>query len=358
MAAALGAAAFPGHFSDHQRPRCDENCRFLIFAFSTSKQAAVFAFSAAIITGDSSPVFNSEHRDRGAQEEDITMFDEEAQARVDVWKYAYGFDAMRVVKCAIELGSPDVLESHGSPMKLSELSSAVAGPPGQQIGISAADLKAGKGSGGGSAPTEDVISNMEVDQSYNKLFQDFLACHAKAATCAVISNCLENFKGIGSLVDVGGQEGTAIGMLVNAFPWIRGINFDLPQVISGATPLDGVEHVGGDMFESVPKADAVMLMWILHDWSDELCVNILKNCKEAIPKDTGKVIIVEAVIDEEGGDEYTGARLALDMTIMASTVHGKERTDKEWAQLLNAAGFSSHTIKHMEAIESLIEAYP
>lgn len=98
--------------------------------------------------------------------------------------------------------------------------------------------------------------------------------------------------------------------------------------------------------------------WILHDWSDALCIEILKKCKEAVPADTGKLIIVEAVIDEEGGDEYTGARLALDMTIMSVTENGKERTATEWGQLLDAAGFSSHTIKHMKAIESVIEAYP
>ncbi|KAI3470292.1 hypothetical protein Pfo_026955 [Paulownia fortunei] len=339
--------------------------------------------------------------------------DEEAQARVNVWKYAFGFDVMRVVKCAIELGLPDALESHGRPMALSELSTAVgcpeislhrimrfltyhgifkkqikgqdpgsvfyaqtslsrllgrdkmgpfvlvqAGPPGPQFGISAKDLRAGKGSGVEAAPTEDRIWSLEIDKAYDKLFQDFLACHAKVATSAVINYCPETFQGIGSLVDVGGHEGTAIGMLVKAFPWIRGINFDLPDVVSGAPVLDGVEHAGGNMFESIPKADAVMLMWILHDWSDELCIEILKKCKEAIPADTGKVIIVEAVIDEEGGDEYTGARLALDMTIMASTVNGKERTAKEWAQLVDTAGFSSHTIKHMKAIESVIEAYP
>ncbi|KAL0349279.1 UNVERIFIED_CONTAM: Acetylserotonin O-methyltransferase [Sesamum angustifolium] len=147
-------------------------------------------------------------------------------------------------------------------------------------------------------------------------------------------------------------------MLVKAFPWIKAINFDRPEVVSEAPPIDGIEHVGGDMFESVPKADAVMLMWILHDWSDTLCIDILKKCKEAVPADTGKVIIVEAVIDEEGGDEYTGARLAIDMAVMAATINGKERTTKEWGQLLDAAGFKRHNIKRMKAIESVIEAYP
>nr|QAX90924.1 caffeic acid O-methyltransferase [Catalpa bungei]QAX90963.1 caffeic acid O-methyltransferase [Catalpa bungei] len=344
--------------------------------------------------------------------------DEEAQARVEIWKYALGFNSMRAVKCAIELGLPDVLENHGGPMTLSQLSATVgcpipalrrllrflthngifkkelklsksqdpessyysqtalsrllirdkmatfvilqADPPAVQcIGLTAKDLKAGKGSGlDNRFPSEDIIWNVEVDAAFDKLLHEFLACYAKIATAALIDNCPAVFEGIGCLVDVGGHEGTAMGMLVKAFPWIRGINFDLPDVIAGASTIDGVEHVGGNMFECVPKADAVMLMRILHDWSDNLCIDILKKCKEAIPADTGKVIIVEAVIDEEGGDEYTSARLAMDITMMTVTINGKERTCKEWAQLLNAAGFSRHTIKHMKAVESVIEAYP
>ncbi|PIN10736.1 hypothetical protein CDL12_16668 [Handroanthus impetiginosus] len=180
---------------------------------------------------------------------------------------------------------------------------ALAGNP----GLNAKDLKSGKGSSVKSinASPEDIFWDMIKDDPVYKLFQEFLACHAKTATMAVINYCPKAFEGIRCLVDFGGHEGMAIGMLVKAFPWIRGINFDLPNVIAGASPIDGVEHVAGNMFESVPKADAVMLMWILHDWSDDLCIDILKKCKEAIPADTGKVIIVDAVIDEEGGDEYT-----------------------------------------------------
>ncbi|GFP83139.1 (rs)-norcoclaurine 6-o-methyltransferase [Phtheirospermum japonicum] len=290
---------------------------------------------------------------------------------------------MRAVKCAIELKLPEALESHGDqPVSLSELSSSIGCPeislrrimrflthqgifkklhitttrPGSvfyaQTPLSRLLARA--------RDDESAMWGMEIDENYSKLFQEFLACHAKVATSAVIESWPEIFQGIGTLVDVGGHEGTALLNLVKAFPWIRGINLDRPEVVSEAPALDGVEHVGGDMFESIPKADAVMLMWILHDWSDELCIEILKKCKEAIAAKNGKVIIVEAVIDEEGEerDEYTGARLALDMTIMASTVSGKERTAKEWELLVNAAGFRRHTIKHMKAIESVIVAYP
>ncbi|KAI4318663.1 hypothetical protein MLD38_032339 [Melastoma candidum] len=117
------------------------------------------------------------------------------------------------------------------------------------------------------------------------------------------------------------------------------------------------------MFEEVPKADAAFLMWVLHDWSDNDCIRILKNCSDAVPKDKGKVIIVEAVIEEdeeEGeGDELRGVRLTLDMVMMAHTKEGKERTRREWEYLLKEAGFSTHTIKPIPAIlQSVIQAFP
>ncbi|PIN06999.1 Hydroxyindole-O-methyltransferase [Handroanthus impetiginosus] len=339
---------------------------------------------------------------------------EEARAQIDVWKYAHGFDVMRVVKCAIELGIPDVLESRGSPMTLSELSLAVdcseialyrimrflthngifrkklisqdpllfhysqtplsrllttdnmglfvlaqAGPSDKQFGLTTEDLRAGKGSGLMPTTDEMTVWNSQVDEAYEKLCRDFMARHGKVGASTVINNCPEVFKGIESLVDVGGNNGTAIGMFVKAFPWIRGINFDLPQVVCRAPAIEGVMHVGGDMFENIPKADAVMLMSVLHDWSDEMCIKILKKCKEAIPANTGKVIIYEVVIDEEGEeDEYTGARLQTDMVVMMATINGKERTGKEWTKLLNASGFSKYTIKRMKAVESIIEAFP
>ncbi|KAF5183354.1 Pentatricopeptide repeat-containing protein [Thalictrum thalictroides] len=56
-----------------------------------------------------------------------------------------------------------------------------------------------------------------------------------------------------------GENGTALGVLVIAFPWIKGVNFNLPHVVSVAPEINGVEHVCGDMFEAVPKAEAAFL---------------------------------------------------------------------------------------------------
>ncbi|KAK4835147.1 hypothetical protein QYF36_005955 [Acer negundo] len=65
---------------------------------------------------------------------------------------------------------------------------------------------------------------------------------------------------------------------------LEGINFDLPHVIEDAPSYPDVEHVGGDMFVSVPKGDAIFMKWICHDWSDEHCLKFLKNCYEALPE--------------------------------------------------------------------------
>lgn len=71
----------------------------------------------------------------------------------------------------------------------------------------------------------------------------------------------------------------------------------------------------------------------------------------------GKVMIAEIVIRDEE-DEYSDVRLALDMVMFAHTEKGKERTFEEWEYVLKQAGFSRFTVKNIDAIISVIEAYP
>ncbi|KAK3015153.1 hypothetical protein RJ639_005299 [Escallonia herrerae] len=184
-----------------------------------------------------------------------------------------------------------------------------------------------------------------------------MACGARVTVPAIIDGCPEVFKGLGSLVDIGGGNGTTLSIVVKACPWIQGINFDLPHVASVAPKCDGVEHVGGDMFDSIPNADAAYLMRTLHDWGDEECIHILRKCRDAIPRDKGQG--KEAMIEEKEKerDQLKDLGLMMDMAMMAYTGKGKERTLKEWANLLHEAGFSRHSVKHIQAVESVIEAY-
>jgi hypothetical protein len=67
------------------------------------------------------------------------------------------------------------------------------------------------------------------------------------------------FRGLRSLVDVGGGHGGAAMAIAKAFPDIKCSVLDLPHVISQA-PDDGtVCFIAGDMFEDIPPADAVLL---------------------------------------------------------------------------------------------------
>jgi hypothetical protein len=100
------------------------------------------------------------------------------------------------------------------------------------------------------------------------------------------------------------------------------------------------------------------MQWILHDWNDEECVRILKNCKDAIAKKgkQGKVIIIDMVVDK-GNGESVETQLFFDMLMMV-LASGKERTEKEWIKLISSAGFSDYKITPILGLRSLIEIYP
>ncbi|XP_058772103.1 cathecol O-methyltransferase 1-like isoform X2 [Vicia villosa] len=126
-----------------------------------------------------------------------------------------------------------------------------------------------------------------LDTRFNQVFNTGMINHTKVVMKKILE-CYKGFDNVKKLVDVGGGLGVNINSVTSKYPHIKGINFDLPHVIEHAPSYPGVEHIGGDMFESVPKGDAIFMKWILHDWSDEHCLKLLKNCYDAIPDD-GKV---------------------------------------------------------------------
>ncbi|XP_022761190.1 desmethylxanthohumol 6'-O-methyltransferase-like [Durio zibethinus] len=193
---------------------------------------------------------------------------------------------------------------------------------------------------------------------FNDLFNDAMTSTSKVMTREILSGCKEGFSSIGSLVDVGGGTGGLVFEIVKAYPHIKGTNFDLPHVIEKAPTYPGVCHIGGDMFESIPKADAVIMKFILHDWSDEDCIKILKNCRNAIPAETGKVILVECVLQPDGSGLFDDVRLIFDLLMLAHCSGGKERTELEWKKILKEGGFPRYKIINIPALPSIIEAYP
>ena len=99
------------------------------------------------------------------------------------------------------------------------------------------------------------------------------------------------------------------------------------------------------------------MQWIMHDWRDESCVKILKNCWKTISKETRKVIIVDVVPKPEGDDLFDDIGLVFDLVMIAHT-SGKERTELKWKKVLEGADFSRSNIIKIPALQSIIEAYP
>jgi len=151
------------------------------------------------------------------------------------------------------------------------------------------------------------------------------------------------------VVDVGGGNGAAIAQIVEAHPHIHGINFDLPQVIEVAPSIPGVEHVRGDMFESIPSADVVFLKHVLHNWDDDQCVKILENCHKALT-DNGRVIVVEAVMCDKPSPSQE-VRMIFDL--IAEMCGGKERNEQQWRILFEKSGLSPLKIAELPVISSL-----
>ncbi|XP_050237155.1 caffeic acid 3-O-methyltransferase-like [Mercurialis annua] len=178
---------------------------------------------------------------------------------------------------------------------------------------------------------------------FNKVVYKGMSNHSTI----IMKNILETYKGfegLNSVVDVGGGTGAVLNMIVSKYPSIKGINFHLPHVIEDAPSYPGVEHVGGDMFVTVPKGDAIFLKGVCHNWSDELCVKFLATCYNALPQN-GKVIIVEYILPVAIDNSLaTKGAVQMDCLMLAYTPGGKERTQKEFEALAKGAGFQDFRV--------------
>ncbi|XP_019226089.1 PREDICTED: isoflavone-7-O-methyltransferase 9-like [Nicotiana attenuata] len=117
----------------------------------------------------------------------------------------------------------------------------------------------------------------------------------------VVKDCREIFEELDSLVDVGGGTGVMAKTILGAFPHIKCTVLDLPRVVANMPNTDNLKYVGGDMFQSIPSADAILFKVVMHNWSDEDCVKMLKRCREEVKNEgkKGKVIIIDIVLNRD-----------------------------------------------------------
>ncbi len=165
-----------------------------------------------------------------------------------------------------------------------------------------------------------------------------------------------DFSRFDRLVDVGGGEGALLRDILSATPRLRGVLFDLPQVVSRSPEIltadiaARCQIVGGDFFDSVPEGvDAYILKGVIHDWPDEDDARILRNTRRAIPSG-GTLLLVEGLVD-------SSVRPVGLMELLMLVIGGRERTEADFRSLLAATGFALTRIIPTEA-SSLIECRP
>ncbi|XP_027366099.1 isoflavone 7-O-methyltransferase-like [Abrus precatorius] len=199
---------------------------------------------------------------------------------------------------------------------------------------------------------------LEKNPAYISLYNDAMASDSQMVSLA-LKNCSSVFEGLDSIVDVAGGTGTTARIICEAFPKLKCVVIDLPHVVANLTGSKNLSFVGGDMFESIPEADAILMKLILHDWDDEKCIKLLEKCKDSISSKgkRGKVIIIDTIINEKL-DEQNLSQTKLSMDIMMLTINGKERTEKEWKQLFIQAGFTQYRVFPIFGYKSLIEVSP
>jgi len=172
---------------------------------------------------------------------------------------------------------------------------------------------------------------------------------------------LYDFSQFGTIVDVGGGHGGLITSILEKNPQVKGVLFDAAEVIEGARPkieaaglADRLETVAGDFFKSVPEGgDAYVMKWIIHDWDDEKSNTILRNIRNRMQPHS-KLILVDCVVPETDEPHFSKF-IDLNMLVMTG---GKERTEKEFAQILEAAGFKLLRVISTDMPHSIVEAEP
>jgi 2-polyprenyl-3-methyl-5-hydroxy-6-metoxy-1,4-benzoquinol methylase len=175
---------------------------------------------------------------------------------------------------------------------------------------------------------------------YLEEFQDLMQTFTRSFSKEVIEKIdLSNSQ---KVLDIGGGNGSLVSELASKYPIDFGV-FDLPEVAELATKnieekglTERIKVHSGNFFESIPEGyDTITMKSILHDWPNDNCVQILKNCRKVL-KPGNRVIILDSLIDRRS--PYYNFQLTVDF-IMIAFVSARERTVEDFEKLFEASGF-------------------
>ena len=154
--------------------------------------------------------------------------------------------------------------------------------------------------------------------------------------------------------DVGGGDGTLLGVLTTRHPHLTGTVLELPEVAARAPQRDRVAVTGGDAFAAVPADhDTYLLVNVLHDWDDTAATRLLATVATAGPT---RVLVVESEAHDRPRDDVA---TRADLLMLALTPGGRERTTAEMATLAADAGLrrtATHPLASGDVVHVLVPA--
>ncbi|KAK4711121.1 hypothetical protein R3W88_005634 [Solanum pinnatisectum] len=221
---------------------------------------------------------------------DVSMANEMFRAQAHIYKHAFSFANSMVVGCAIQLGIPDDIHSHKQPMTLSQLVSELKLPPAKSDAIhrlmrllvysgffattntilldenqqghilipsSKLLLKRNETTPFETAHGAPMWEFFHQNPRFSNVFNEVMASDSQMM-CLVVKDCKEVSQDMDSLVDVGGGTGIIANTILAAFPHLKCTVLDLPHVVANMPDTENLKYVGGDMFHSIPSADAIL----------------------------------------------------------------------------------------------------
>lgn len=134
------------------------------------------------------------------------------------------------------------------------------------------------------------------------LFNEAMTALVRNDNAAILESY--DFGQFSTLVDVGGGYGMLLSSILQRYPNLSGILFDLAQVVENAGPILKDAHVEarchtevGNFFEAVPTGgDGYILSRVAHGFSDEQSVLILRNIHQAMAQH-GKLLMMEFLLE-------------------------------------------------------------
>jgi hypothetical protein len=162
-----------------------------------------------------------------------------------------------------------------------------------------------------------------------------------------------------TFADIGTAEGCLPVRVATRHPHLVGEGFDLPTVrpffeeyVASFGLQDRLRFHVGDFFKDpLPAADVLVMGMILHDWTLEVKMMLLKKAYDALPAG-GALIVYEHLIDDERRENVNGLLMSLLMLI--ETQGGFDYTGADCRKWMGEAGFKETRVEQLTGIESMV----